>query len=164
MDRDAVIAEIAVAFAGVARGDGVTLHEADVIDYYGTEEQRRAARALDTEASWPEVPDADIERYYTILSFLDLTGYRYYIPAYMTWALRHYDTSPSASVDGSIFTFALARDTPEMRAWQAERWSVFDEAQILAIRHFLEYMAALPPFTVDSGTARRALAEHFGAG
>ncbi len=65
-----LIEDIREAFKGVSRGY-VTLHEADVIDDYGTPEQRIEARKLDREGSWDRVPDADIERFHWVLSFFD---------------------------------------------------------------------------------------------
>lgn len=103
--RDAVIASIVAAFVGVGRGDGVTLHEADVIDGYGSDEMRREARKLDPETRWQDVPEADIEHYHWALSFFDAEGFRYYIPAYMTWTLRYAETSDSISADYTIYAF-----------------------------------------------------------
>jgi hypothetical protein len=54
--RDALIGQIRKAFTNVSRVGGVSLHEADVIDSYGSRQQRDAARKLDTESVWPCVP------------------------------------------------------------------------------------------------------------
>src|SRR5687768_7277152 len=86
------------AFAGVSRNAGITLHEATVIDNYGTDEERAHARLLDNESRWEEVPSAAIEKNYTALSFLDPEGFRYYLPAYMRWALYNYKR-PHVSIE-----------------------------------------------------------------
>jgi len=87
--RRALIAEIAEAFDGVSRDDGTTLHEAMVMDDRGSEEEQRAARLLDVDERWQDVSD-DIAGYESALSFLDAKGFRYYIPAFMTYALNHW--------------------------------------------------------------------------
>jgi hypothetical protein len=76
-DRLATIAAVTAAFEGTAREGGISLHEASEIDLYGTDEDRAAARLLDTECRWQEVPDRDIEEEYTALYFLDRVGFRY---------------------------------------------------------------------------------------
>jgi hypothetical protein len=106
---DEVIAAIRTAFAGVPRG-AVTIHEAEVIDEYGSDAERAPARRLDTEASWDRVPDADIEACTTALCHLDPEGWRYYGPAYMVWSLRHYRVSNSIVSDFTIYTFDPSGD------------------------------------------------------
>jgi len=89
-DKLALIMEIQRAFRNVERGNGVTLHETEAIDFYGSDEERRNARAKDTDRNWQEVDDRWIEEFGGVggLSFLDEEGFRYYLPAYMTYWLR----------------------------------------------------------------------------
>ena len=89
-ESGALIAEIHRAFRGVERGKGVTLHETEVIDAYGSDDERYKARAKDTDRAWEEVQDSWIEEFGGVggLSFLDAEGLRYYLPAYMTYWLR----------------------------------------------------------------------------
>ncbi len=54
--REAIIGRIRTAFHGVKRGQ-IAIHEAQVIDDYGSDQARAQARALDTEGSWEEIPD-----------------------------------------------------------------------------------------------------------
>ena len=97
--REEAIRRIVSEFSKVFREGGVSLHEAQVIDDYGSDSQRRKARARDTEKHWTDVPEKDIEDHYSVLSFLDPIGYRYYLPAYIVWDLRHHEHSQSLSVD-----------------------------------------------------------------
>ncbi len=87
----ALIEEITAAFDGVSREDGVTLHEATVLDDYGSLEERAEARKQDTEDNWQDVPEEDIRFTDAVLSFLDPKGFHYYIPAYVVWYLRNID-------------------------------------------------------------------------
>jgi hypothetical protein len=83
-----LLALIREAFDKVEREDGISLHEADVIDDYGGELARRKARRLDNETHWSAVKDEDIERYHWVYSYFDAKGFRYYLPAVMSWAIH----------------------------------------------------------------------------
>lgn len=93
-----ILTQIHEAFDGVARGDGVTLHQAIALDDYGDAAAQAEARARDTEARWQDVPDVDIARHPSYFTFLDDAGIRYYLPAQMAWALRRHDDE-DATVD-----------------------------------------------------------------
>ena len=133
-----LIREIQEAFAGVSRAGGVTIHEAEIIDYYGSSEERARARTLDTDARWEDVPAEVIEEL-CVFPFLDPIGLRYYLPAYMIWSLRNYSTSESLSVDAALNELCIYGEKIDGR--QAERFSVFNQRQCQSIAHYLEYMA-----------------------
>jgi hypothetical protein len=157
--RSALIAQIRMAFAGVTRTGGVSLHEADVIDGYGSPQQRNAERKRDTDRVWWEVPDADIERYYWILPFLDATGFRYYIPTYMTWALAHYEHSESASVDMTIYALDCGENPGDHRL---QYFKLFSQEQSEAVCAFLRFMEEDTAGMADSSAAYGALKRHWG--
>lgn len=97
--KEQLLQQIQRAFANVARGDGISLHEATAIDNYASDSEREAARLKDIEAHWEGVPDEHIASNDTVFSFLDIKGHVYYAPAYMSWLIRTgYDT-PSNSVE-----------------------------------------------------------------
>jgi hypothetical protein len=79
------------AFDGVERGVGITLHQASVIDNYGSEEDFVAAAKLDTEERWQDIPDSTIKANPHVFTFLDPLGFRYYIPAAMSFAVTNHD-------------------------------------------------------------------------
>lgn len=79
------------SFDGVERGDGITLHQASVIDDYGSEEDFVAAAKLDTETRWQDIPDSTLTANPHSFTFLDAHGFRYYIPAAMSFAVKSYD-------------------------------------------------------------------------
>jgi len=159
--RQHVIDEIRQAFGHVSREDGVTLHEAQVIDDYGSDEERVAARALDTDCRWQDVPDHLIEKYPDTLCFVDPKGFRYYLPAYMVWGLRQYEASNSFSVDHPIYSLMLSEVKP-LREWELERYRVFDDEQAKAICRFLRFMAEQDEDFVDAKSAREALEGFWG--
>ena len=68
-------------------------------------------------------------------SFTDLKGYRFYIPAYMIWTLRHHRTSDSIICDNTIY--ALDADRYQFREVPFTSW--FTAPQLSAIVKFLAY-------------------------
>jgi len=100
----AIIEDIHAAFRGVSRGQ-ITLHEAEVIDDYGSQEDRMSARNLDTDRKWTEIPDEYVEECAYALCHVDPESWRYYIPRFMEWALRHFRTSDSFLADSIIYQF-----------------------------------------------------------
>jgi len=158
--KAALIELITAAFQNVERGNGVSLHEADVIDRTGYDNKnaknRAAARRLDTDRRWQDVPDKDVEDYYNILSFLDAEGLRYYAPIYMVWALKHFKTSGSLSFDSIIYTFNPYLSTGHYE-WQMERFSIFTAEQKMAIGGFLRFMSEDSNGFADEYQASQAL-------
>ena len=142
MTANDVILEIERAFDSVARGGGITLHEAVAMDDYASDEERARARLLDTESRWQDVPDGVIEREYTVFSFLDDAGFRYYLPAYMTWALRNLERTQSVSLDSTIYAL-------EPSSYFPQRSGLFNHAQARAILHFLEWIVQTDAFRND---------------
>ncbi|MFO0876102.1 MAG: DUF6714 family protein [Gemmataceae bacterium] len=94
--RRQLLTHIDRAFAGVTLGDGVSLHESQVIDNYGTAEERWAAREPDEKTDWRRLVDhPDLTVYFGIgyagLSFLDAAGVRFHLPACLYRAVRDFD-------------------------------------------------------------------------
>jgi hypothetical protein len=160
MNADDLIVMIEHAFADVRRDDGVSMHEADVIDKYGSESERRKARLKDPDSRWQDVPDSEIEEHSEALCFLDLKGFRYYLPAYMRWTVRHFKTSDSFTADATIYALTLS-DRTDLQKWEKERWVVFNDEQSRVILKFLDFMANDADELVDSRSARAAIDTHW---
>lgn len=96
-----LIEKIAAAFNDVTLEDGVSLHEARALDDY---EDPVQARQIDSHIRWQEIPDAWIEKFHDVFSFMDAKGFRHAIPAYMIWCLKHNknDTNSFASTVNSL--------------------------------------------------------------
>ena len=137
-----LIVEITAAFDGVSREDGITLHQAIAIDDWKTPEEQLAARRLDTEQRWQEVPHDAIVACESALSFLDAKGFRYYLPAFMACGLRNWDTDAGRVVDTCEYHL-LHESQKSLR--QSEPSSIsakygFTNAQCRAIAHFLRFV------------------------
>jgi len=154
-----VVKAIEAAFDGIARGDGVTLHEADAIDARLSSGQRTAARSLDTDVRWQDVPAELIESSYSSLCFVDAKGFCYYIPAFMRWSAQHYKDSESITVDTTIYGLSYVKG----------RAGVINEAlglltleQCRAIALFLKYMSSAEVGQyADAPFARMALEQYW---
>jgi hypothetical protein len=156
MTAEAIIGEIRRAFSHLSRDDGITLHEALVIDNYGSDTERAAARELDNDYRWEDVPHQLIQDNDSVLCFADPKGFRYYLPAYMIWSLRNYETSETFSHNHPICSLAI-RGSGNMRQQQLERFAIFNNEQARAICRFLRFMAQEDEDLVCADEARRAL-------
>ncbi len=91
-EQQAVETQIRAAFKGVTREGGISWSESEVVDGYGLDNERAAAKALDTEQSWEElVDDPKWREDFGVggFCFLDAVGFRYYIaPAMIRWTRR----------------------------------------------------------------------------
>lgn len=140
--RTAVLREIEAAFDGISREGGLSLHEAEIVDNYGTPAQRDDARTLDTDTRWQDVPSGDIRTYHWILAALDPIGYRYYLPAYMTWSLMNLKSPrDTTSIDATIMSLTRGEDEAH-EEWEFDRFSVFTPRQADAIARFLQFFVA----------------------
>jgi len=137
---EALTERIARAFDGVPRGTGVTWHEAEELDCYGTPEELAAARLVDTDQRWQEVREEWIETYSCAAYFLDPLGFRYYLPAIMIWSLRHGEQSRSATPD-NILALLSRQDRQQ---WCEERLTAEQRSAVAAfVDHMLKYYWAM---------------------
>jgi hypothetical protein len=153
--RRELIGEITSAFSGVSREGGTTLHEAIAIDDMESAEEQRAARSLDVELSWQDVPDADISDCSSALSFLDEKGFRYYIPAFMTYALKHWEDDEEAVLSTSVFHLLHERSKSLRQSDPASiagRYN-FTGAQVAAVARFLRFVLDFNEFRATEATA-----------
>jgi hypothetical protein len=96
-----LLQKIASAFAGVPRPK-ITRHVALAIDDDWVVPRERAweLAALDTEQDWTEVSDDAIEQCRTYFAFSDAEGWRFYLPAYISYYLRRF---PSPDCDAAYW-------------------------------------------------------------
>jgi hypothetical protein len=154
MRRRALIAEIAAAFDGVSRDGGTTLHEADAMDDFKSPEEQHAARRLDLERRWQDVPDEDIFACCSALSFLGEKGFRYYIPAFIICGLRHWGDETRVILNSC--EYHLLHDYPKsLRASEpsliAGKYQ-FTGAQSKAVARFLRFIIDFDEVSADRAT------------
>ena len=130
---DPLVARIGAVFADAPRpADDELLHpmcadDNDIKSLYGV-------------PHWRDLPDAAIEYEYAALFFLGPAGFRHFIPAYMSYALRH-PRSDQAVVGSTIFALRPAAD--DLREFTLSKFTLFDASQRAAVLAFLEAMAKL---------------------
>jgi hypothetical protein len=100
-DLEALCAEIHEAFDGVSREGGTTLHEGEEIDCHGSPEELALARQRDNESRWQEVPFRLIEEMPDAVGFLNVIGFRYYLPVVMLWSMAT-DRSTDGAADDNV--------------------------------------------------------------
>ena len=152
--RSALVAEITAAFDGVSREDGTTLHEAEAIDDWKSAKERRAARHLDLEARWQDVPDDDIFACCSALSFLNEKGFRYYIPAFMVYGLRRWGDDWNGILNSCEYHLlhdypkSLRKSEPAAIAGKYQ----FTDAQSKAVARFLRFIIDFDKIAGDGAT------------
>lgn len=155
-----IIAAIHAAFHGAPLGE-ITLHEAKVIDTYGAMKERARGRRLDVAPCWEAIPDSHLEECSGALSHLDPQSWRYYLPRFMEWALTHYRTSKSITVDYTIYALLLTDDDALINQHLRERYRQLTAEQTRVVCRFLQFMA-LEDGHVDAASATQALRRFWG--
>ena len=138
-ERTAVEADIRTAFRGVTREGGVSWSEADVIDSYGSDEERARARAKDLDTSWEALVEDSHWDHDTAgcnFCFLDPIGVRYYLAAAMIRCLRENDGQFTA------FALTLNVDRADLREYRLNQWSLLKPDHQRVIARFLRFMIA----------------------
>ena len=148
--RDNLIVEIKAIFKNVTRENGTSIREADVIDDYGTTQERDQARRLDTDTHWSEVDIELLDPGCSCLCFMDAIGYRYHLPAYMVYTLKngYGQVFNEPFVDSNIFEFFiygldLSDRTPELLENAKNKHSLFTHEERTCIARFLAFDAEL---------------------
>ena len=85
------------AFRDVTKA-GIGVREAIAIDDYAEEPAREAARQADIETHWWEILDEFGPMLASTLSFTDIEGFRFLLPALMTASLSEVENDPGNSV------------------------------------------------------------------
>ena len=140
---DDAIAAIEAAFADVPRpSDDELLHPRCVDD--------GDLAGLSPYHDWREVPDEVLEGAYAALSFLSAAGYRFFIPAYLRYALRH-PQSGAAVVDSTIWSLIPELYEQDLAVFARSKYELLDDTQRRAIGLALE--ALTPEEDLDAGWA-----------
>lgn len=147
-----LIAEIEAAFDGVRLGGGATLHEAVAFEGtdYATPEKRQRVRALDPQTRWQDIPDSSLEQCEHFFA-VDEEGFRFHLPAYMRWLLRHPRGLPRYAGGGLLNQLWLSGHKPKDRLRAEQDFDKFTPVQKRLIARFLEFMAleSADPYITD---------------
>ena len=120
-----LIEQISTAFENVKREDGISLNEAHAIylildnyeDINSLESQifLASARAKDVDTCWQEILPSCLSKFLDRIGiwfyYLDLKGWRYYLPAFMVYSIRNYiDYDTCDDLDEVIDAFFCPKD------------------------------------------------------
>jgi len=146
-----VIKEIHTAFESVKIDGGVTLHETEILDIGGTNQELINAKKKDIDNFWFEVKDEWIESIRGVggLCFLDELGFRYYLPAYMVWFVCKSESSESDAGDALLF---LLGNTKRYKFDE-----LFNHHQKFTIAKFLKYVTCYYSYPEEVEDAKDAL-------
>ncbi len=123
------------AFQGIELGNGVSLHEADVIDSYGSPEKRQTARAKDEKEDWRKlVGDPELIRVGGAgMIFFDAEGLRFHLPGFLSVAV----TDPGGE-STAPFVSELMHHLTHM--FKPERLAILSGPQRACIREVLKFL------------------------
>ncbi len=123
----AVLAWIERAFDGVSPPDEdhTTLHQAEAADNY-----EGCDRSRDFLGRWQEFPDDQLLANQWALPHLDEQGIHYYVPAVMSFALRHHEAGGWLT---ESLEYTLQPSSAPLRDYQQQRFSLLDRGQRAAI-------------------------------
>lgn len=152
--EQALLDQIHRAFAGVTLDDGTSLNMTEFNDSGGCRPDFKEKATQDERDDWAAIPDATLEQFTVTFSFTDLKGFRFYIPAYMSWAIRNHLTSTSIIADQAIYAIDPAHYLFEAIPF----WQWFTREQIDAMTAFLEY-AAQNDDSLDGTVAKENLSK-----
>jgi hypothetical protein len=142
-----LIADIEAAFDGVSREGGVSLHEAGVIDDYGSDTDRAQARLRDAEVRWQDVPEDDLWQEMSEHTFLDPIGFRYYLPAFLIQVLKHFRKTIPYNHDWMIYAFT--HTAPEIEP----QVDLLNRDQREVVSRFLDFFVRFDPDGEHADTA-----------
>lgn len=128
---------IADAFNGVILEDGISLHETEVIDGYGSPEEATSARQHDSLDNWQALlnrPDLYEVSGFGGSAFLDPKGMRYYLPAYLTLLVQDHKSCPD-ECDAIIWNLCSAKNS-----YGAEQLVMLNGQQRRVVRHVLNWV------------------------
>jgi hypothetical protein len=134
-ERDAIIADIHSAFAGVGRGErAISWSECYALDMYEPEDVCEAARRSDTDTHWSElIASVDWQPFPGVggFSFINAEGFRYYLPPTM---IRFLGGDNSEWYPGHLLGVIERFTAPRL----LPLWS---ESQLRSIARFVSFMA-----------------------
>lgn len=131
-DVDAVISQVAAAFADVPRPSNAELLHPECADDMDLE-------VLHDVADWRELRWEQVVAGYSALAFLSPAGFRHFIPAYLIGVLRHPDSS-EAVVDSTVWAFHPEMYDDALRPFVRSKWALLDADQRAAVATFLDAM------------------------
>lgn len=148
-----IIGFIETAFHDVKLDGGVTLHQREALDNYGTEEEFQAAAKNDPERRWQDIPREKIEKLGVSLIFLDPRGVRFHLPAFMRCALQLWQDSSYADFSDSDMLIYSLDSGPRSTGYHADSFLLLNKIQNQSVAAYLAFIAAGDSYSDDAAKA-----------
>jgi hypothetical protein len=153
MSVEELINLITRAFHGVEQPPKITLYVAEAQDYYHYNNNDKHQKR-DYMGPWENIPEEHIRDCRNALAYLDKVGMRYYLPAYMVWALKNIDDS-EADTDYVLYSLDHFPKNHSLSEYHKERFSLFSPKQMEACALFLKFCAEDEFDRIDSYFAKK---------
>jgi hypothetical protein len=132
-----LIRQIEKAFSSVTLEDGASLNMTVYHDSWGSASEYAARAKFDERLNWKWIADSTLEQFKNVFCFTDISGFRFYLPAYMRWTIKNHRNSDNIISDLTIY----ALDPTERPFNQKSFIDCFTKPQIESILAFLDYCA-----------------------
>ncbi|MDY6781637.1 MAG: DUF6714 family protein [Cyanobacteriota bacterium] len=130
-----LIGRIQNAFRDVKLGNGISLNMTEYYDSYGYYTDFAEKAKYDEREDWSLISDSTLEEFTVTFAFTDIAGFRFYLPAYMTWTIKNHRANNSIVGDYTIY----ALDTEHYLFKEVGFISAFSSEQMACIIDFLDY-------------------------
>jgi hypothetical protein len=130
-----LIHTIREAFRAVKLEDGVSLYMTEYNDSGGSAERFKELAVDDERDDWQRIDDKTLEEFTVTFCFTDWRGFRFYLPPYMIWTIRHPE---STSIIGESTIFHL---DPGSISYLYEKTvdEILNKEQIAVVVQFVQY-------------------------
>jgi hypothetical protein len=146
---EALCRTIREAFAGVALGGGIGLHQAQGLDDYDDATTCAHLRAGDEKDDWSRITAEELNRCNSSLSFFDAEGMRFHIPVFMIAELQ------------GRYRFGMAFSLTHLSDDSVGKFGLLSPAQRQAVRSFLLHLAEIDEYRFERADILRALEEYW---
>jgi hypothetical protein len=142
-----IIACIESAFDGAPRAE-TSLRQFLLTDGDGMSgdisgRQWEASGRQRVDSIWQEIPDMEIEAGAGLLAHMDAGEFRYYLPAYMRYAVAHRASWESDVLGMTVSSLCPSEKNLARRAYAIAQYAALDAAQREAVVRFLAFVAQL---------------------
>jgi hypothetical protein len=86
---------------------------------------------------WDTISDKKLEKNFDELPIHSDEGFRYFLPAYLLYSLKHFDAR-SEVFQFTVYVLSPGKEESGMAAWHRRRFSLFTAKQMQVIYEFLE--------------------------
>ncbi len=148
MDKVSLITAIEEAFDGVEYSD-TSLRQFRLTDQYGlvreiAKKEWSSAGKDRVDTKWQDIPDSEIEECDCLLAHMQAGEFRYFLPAYMRYSIKHIRTPIEETDILGLTVFSLYPSTKNTDTYnyKISQLSLLNDTQKLVVVEFLRLVAS----------------------